>query len=132
MSADVIFSGLIGGVLGAVVIIGLYWHSRYSSTKRALVDRLTILLHDVWWNCSESDVFKTWDASLKEILVLHNAFMDFAPPIKKGRVRKAWEQYKGINQEIMKELEGQVFDSKMHPKGKQEFLHKIDSFIKAL
>ena len=134
MSADIIFSGLIGSILGVAVTIGLYWHSRYISTKRVLIDMLSILLHDVHWNCSEPDVFKTWDASLKEIWVLYNAFMDFAPPIKRGRVRRVWENYKGEDHDTVEKFanEGRIVDSKASPKNKDEFLHKIGSFIKAL
>ncbi|MFH0771291.1 MAG: hypothetical protein V1933_01570 [Candidatus Omnitrophota bacterium] len=131
---DMIFSGFIGSVIGVIATIGLYWHSRYISTKRAIVDRLSILQHDVYWNYSESDVFKTWDASLKEIWVLYNAFMDFAPPIKKGKACRAWKNYKGEDQKTIKELanEGWIVDNKKPPKNKNEFLYKIYSFIKAL
>lgn len=134
MSIDIIFSGFIGSVIGVVVTIGLYWHSRYISTKRSLVDRLSILLHDVHWNCSDPDVHKTWDTSLKDIWVLYNAFMDFAPPIKRGRVRNVWENYKGGGHDTAKKLanDGIIVDSKASPKDKNEFLHKISSFIKVL
>jgi hypothetical protein len=126
-----LFSGLVGALFGIVVTLVLYWHSRYTSAKRALSDRLTILRHDVWWNCTDSEVFKTWDASLKEIWLLYNALFDFAL-WKRRRIRNAWERYKGVNREVMEKLQGEVFDSKMAPKNKQEFLHIISSFIDAL
>lgn len=127
-----LFSGLIGTFIGIIVTVMVYWHSRYTSAKRALCDRLTILRHDVWWNCTDSEVFKTWDASLKGIWLLYNALFDFAPFWKRRRIRNAWEKYKGVNHEVMEKLQGQVFDSKMSPKSKQEFLHSISSFIDAL
>lgn len=91
MSIYIIFSGLIGSVIGVIVTIGLYWYNRYISTRRALVDRLTILLHDVHWNCDKSDIFKTWDASLKDIWVLYNAFMDFATYQKRQNTQSMGE-----------------------------------------
>jgi hypothetical protein len=129
MNIYIIFSGLIGSVIGVIGSIGLYWHSRYISTRRALVDRLSILLHDVYWNCSGPDVRKTWDANLKETWVLYNAFMDFAPPIKRGRVRKSWEKYKGEDHDNVKKLakQGIIVDSMAPPKSKDEFLQRIDA-----
>jgi hypothetical protein len=60
--------------------------------------------------------------------------MVFAPPTKRGRVRKAWEKYKGENHDMVKKLsnEGIIVDSKAPPKNKMEFLQNIASFIDAL
>ena len=103
-----LFSGLIGALIGIVVTVMLYWHSRYTSTKRALSDRLTILRHDVWWNRTDSEVFKMWDASLKEIWLLYNALFDFAPFWKRRRIRtprsKSPSRYKARRERIRKPL----------------------------
>jgi hypothetical protein len=79
-------------------------------------------------------VFVRWNETLKEIWALYNAFMDFAPPIKRGRVRKAWKNYKGEDRNVAEKLadQGIIVDSKLPPKNKEEFLHKIASFIKAV
>ncbi len=127
-----LFSGLIGTIIGIVATFILYWHSRYTCAKRALADRLAILQHDVWWNCTDSEVFKMWDTTLKEIWGLYNALFSFAPFWKRRRIRIAWEKYKGVNREVMEKLHRVVFDSKMSPKNKQEFLHSISSFLDAL
>jgi len=132
MNIYAIFSGLIGAILGAAIAVGLYWHGRYISAKRALADRLIILRHDVWWNCNDSEIFKVWDASLKEIWLLYNALSDFTPFWKRKKITKAWDVYKGINHKIMEELRYQVFDSKLPPKNKQEFLQKINPIIEVL
>jgi hypothetical protein len=124
-----------GGVLvGAIVTIALYWHSRYSSAKQALYNRLSLILYDVQWNCesSQNAIFKMWDPSLKELLPLYNDVMLFAPPFKRDKIRKAWQEYKGENQAIMKGLANEITDSKMFPKSKQEFKLKIDTLLQAL
>jgi len=127
-------TGLILSCIGVIVTICLYWHSRYISTKRPLVNRLSTLLYDVHYNCSEPDVYKTWDESLKEIWVLYNAYRDFASPFKRGRLRKAWENYKGENPDRLKNLanDGIIVDIKTPPKNKDDFLHKIKLFTKIL
>ena len=130
-----LLSGFIGVAFGVATTIFLYWFNRYTTARHALIDRLLLLKHDVHWDCNPSDVFKTWDASLKEVWLLYNAFIPIAPPIlRRGRVRKAWRDYKGEDHDTMKKLanEGIIVDSKAAPKNKEEFLHKIDSFLKAL
>jgi hypothetical protein len=132
-----LFSGFIGVVFGVATTVFLYWFNRYTIARHDLINYLSLLLHDVHWDCnpSPSDVFKTWDASLKEVWLLYNAFIPIAPPIlRRGRVRKAWRDYKGEDHDTMKKLanEGIIVDNKTAPKNKDEFLHKIDSFLKAL
>ena len=127
------FSGLVGALLGILCTLLLYWHGRYSSTRRVLADRLIILRHDVWWNCKDNvdDVFKTWDASLKELWILFNAHYEFALFWKRRSVCKAWEKYKGSDLEIQKNLPD-VADTKMNPKSKPEFIQNINTFLEAL
>jgi len=132
MESSNLLSGIIGAIIGVAATIVLYWHSRYISTKRALVDRLITLRYDVWYNCTDADIFKQWDTTLKEIWLLYNALFDFAPFWKRKSIAKAWDTYKGIDHKIMEKLRDQVFDSKLPPKNKQEFLHKITSLIEVL
>jgi len=47
-------------------------------------------------------------------------------------VTKAWGAYKGIDHKIMETFKGQVFDSKLPPKNKKEFLHKITILLETL
>ena len=126
-----LLSGLIGSLLGVAATLVLYLASRRSSTKRALADRLIILRYDVWWDCTDADVFKIWDASLKELWILFNAYYEFAPLWRRRRVRKAWEKYKGVNHYILDHLPN-VPDTKMFPKSKEEFIQNITFFLKAL
>ena len=134
MESSNLLSGIIGALIGVTATIVLYWHSRYISAKRALADKLIILRHDVWWNCNDSEIFKTWDASLKEIWLLYNAVFDFAPFWKKKHIQNGWEKYKGEDHKIMEKSLGdvQVFDTKRSPKNKQEFLQNITSMIASL
>ncbi len=127
-------TGLILFFISVIVTIVLYWHRRYISTKRALVNRLSTLQHDVHHDCSEPDVYKTWDESLKEIWVLYNVYSDFASPFKRGRLRKAWENYKGEDPDRLKKLanDGTIVDIKTPPKNKNDFLHKIKSLREIL
>jgi len=126
-----LLSGLIGSLIGVLVTLIIYWDSRRTSTKRSLEDRLLILRHDVWFTCTAADVFKTWDASLHELWILFNAYYDFAPFWRRGRVRQAWDKYKGTNNYVLKHLPN-VPDSKMSPKSKDEFIQNITSFLNAL
>jgi len=137
MNIDIgqLLSGFVGVVFGIAATIFLYWFNRYTTARHALIDRLLFLRHDVHWTCAPADVFKTWNASLKEIWLLYNAFIPIALPIlRRGRVRQAWRDYKGEDHDTMKKLanEGIIVDNKAAPKNKVEFLHKIDSFLKAL
>jgi len=132
LSYSNLLSGFFGAIIGGFVTIFLYWHNRYTSAKRALINRLTILRHDVWWNCKDSDIFKKWDESLEEIWVLYNSLMDVFPLWRRRKLQRAWEEYKGINKEVMKKLEGEVFDSKMAPKSKNDFLQKISNILSLL
>jgi len=129
-----LFSGIIGALIGVAITVILYWHSRYISTKRALIDRLSILKHDVFWNCYDQDIFRTWDVSLKEIWLLYNAVFDFVPFWKRTSMQNAWGNYKGEDCDTVKKLSNQgiIVDSKMAPKNKDEFLHRINSFLQAL
>jgi len=126
-----LYSGLIGSLIGVTITLILYLDSRRTSTKRALADRLLILRYDVWFDCSETDVFKTWDASLKELWVLFNAYYDYVPFWKRCRVRKAWEKYKGVNHYILTNLPS-VPETKMFPKSKDEFIQNITAFLQSL
>ncbi len=125
------FSGVVGALFGVLATLCMYLHSRYSATRRALSDRLIILRYDIWWNCTDADVFKAWDASLKELWVLFNAYYDFTPFWRRRRVREAWEKYKGVNHYIMDNLP-EVPDTKMFPKSKEDFIQNITFFLKAL
>jgi|LQYC01.1.fsa_nt_gi hypothetical protein len=127
------FSGLFGAVLGILCTFLLYWHDRYSNTRRALADKLIILRYDVWWECEDkvNKVLEAWNASLKELWLLFNAYYEFAPPWKRRCVGKAWEKYKGIDLEIQKNLP-EVPDTKMNPKSKTEFIQRINTFLEAL
>jgi hypothetical protein len=130
-----LFSGLIGVAFGVAATVFLYWFNRYTIARHELINCLSLLLHDVHWNCDSSDVFETWDASLKKVWLLYNAFISVSPPIlRRGRVRKAWRDYKGEDHDRMKKLakEGRIVDDKAAPKDKEEFLRKINSFLRAL
>jgi hypothetical protein len=126
-----LLSGLIGSLLGVTVTLVIYLESRRASTKRAIEDRLLILRHDVWFTCADADVFKAWDASLKELWILFNAYYDYAPFWRRPRVRRAWEKYKGVNHYILDNLPN-VPETKMFPKSKEEFIQNITSFLHAL
>ncbi len=126
-----LLSGLIGSLIGVLVTLIIYWDSRRTATKRAIKDRLLILSDHVWFTCTDSDVFKTWDASLNELWILFNAYYDYAPFWRRRRIRKAWEKYKGVNNYVLKHLPN-VPDSKMFPKSKDEFIQNITSFLKSL
>lgn len=134
MSIEIICSGLVGSIIGVIITITLYWHSRYIVTRRALVDRLIILRHDVFWDCSDGDVFKQWNSTLKEIWLLYNAFMDFVPPLQRKRICKAWKEYKGEDTDTINELYSQeiIVDNKKPPKSKKDFLRHVNFFIKTL
>jgi len=132
MEPSNLLSGLIGTIFGVVFSGCLYWHNRYTSAKRRLADRLMFLRYDVWYTCDDRGVFKAWDDTLKEIWTFYNAFYDVAPCRKRKKVKKAWEAYKGADRKIMESLKDRVFDSKLPPKNKEEFLHKITSFIEAV
>lgn len=134
MSYSNLLSGFFGAIIGGFVTIFLYWHNRYTSAKRTLINRLTILRHDVWWDCTDSasDIFKKWDESLEEIWILYNSLMDVFPLWRRRSLQRAWEEYKGINKEVMEKLEGEVFDSKMAPKSKNDFLQKISNMLRLL
>ncbi|MBI3379074.1 MAG: hypothetical protein HY035_11855 [Nitrospirae bacterium] len=125
------FSGLVGTLFGVIATLAIYLHSRYTASRRALADRLIILRYDVWWNCTDTDVFKTWDASLKDIWILYNAYYDVAPLWRRRSIKKAWDKYKGVNHYILDHLPN-VPDVKMFPKSKEEFIQNITSFLKAL
>jgi hypothetical protein len=127
-----LFSGLIGALAGVISTLCLYWYNRYSSAKRNFSDKLIFLKHDVWYNCDDTKVFEVWNESLKDIWILYNAFVDVAPPRKRKKVTKAWGVYKGIDHKIMETFKGQVFDSKLPPKNREEFLHKITILLETL
>lgn len=126
-----LFSGLIGSLIGVAVTCIIYLDSRRTSAKRALKDRLFILRYDVWFTCTEADVYKTWDTSLKELWILFNAYYDYVPFWRRYRVRKAWEKYKGVNHFILDNLPN-VPETKMFPKSKEEFIQNITSFLNVI
>src|SRR4030042_1103475 len=119
-----IFSGIVGALFGSGITVFLYWHSRYSSAKNILYNRISILRYEVHWNCKDSDVFKFWNPSLLELMPMYNDIVRVSCPIQRRRIRNAWQEYKGEknnNNEIIS-----------CPKNKEEFIHKIDSFLKVL
>jgi hypothetical protein len=126
--------GVIAPLLGVFVAIALYWHKRYSVPRQAFYNRLSVLLNHVQWECGNAtnDIFKVWHPTITEFLPLYNDVMQFALPFKRRGIRKAWQEYKGEDQRIMKGFAHEIPDSKMFPKSKQEFKHKIDSLLKAL
>jgi hypothetical protein len=124
--------GFIGVLVGAIVTIGVYWHSRYSSAKQSFYNRLSVLFQDVYYECAQGDIYKIWNPTIKEFLPLYNDVMRFALPWQRRGIREAWQKYKGENQDVMVGLAHELPDSKMFPMDKQEFKQRITSLLTAL
>src|SRR5262245_31364519 len=124
---DNLLSGFIGAVLGVVASSILYWYDRYVAAKLTLSDRLYILFQNVYWGDPNLDVYKTWDASIRELWNPYNTALYFTLRFKREDLRKAWQNYKGEKTEVMEELEreGMIVDNKNAPRNREEFVGRI-------
>lgn len=134
MDVSNLLSGLIGALVGILSTFVLYWHDRYVTAKLVLTDRLYILFQDVFWSGSNLDIYKTWDASIRDLWNPYSTVLYFTPWFRRRSLRKAWENYKGEKREVMEqlELEGMIVDNKNAPKNGEEFVRRIHDFLAAL
>jgi hypothetical protein len=132
MNSCIIFSGILGALIGSLVTIILYLHSRHNSTKRALFDRLEFIRYDVYHG--KSTATDAWENTLIDIWQLYNAFYDFAWPWQRCSVKKAWCEYKVINKDAEEKAQAQgiTYISKTAPFDTDNLFYRIDTFLKVL
>lgn len=115
---------IMGVIIGAYLSFAINRRNQYKTFVRKLLDRLMLLRHDLQGGTNfilshiHGTTPETWDESFKDIWILYNSVVDWAPFYRKYKIRKAWNQYKGnITSEDL------LFMAE--PQNKEEFIHRI-------
>jgi hypothetical protein len=92
---------IFGVIIGACLSFAINRRNQYTVSRRKLLDRLLLLKHDLQGGTNfifshiHGTTPETWNESFKDILILYNNVVDWAPFYRKCKLRKAWNQYKG-------------------------------------
>lgn len=127
-----IISGLLGTLLVILVTLILFWYSHHIRSKSTLINRLEFIRQDVYND--KVKAAEIWETSLPEIEQLYKSHYLFAVPWQCCRIKRAWEQYRGIKKEAEKKAKAQgiTYISKTPLYDTDDLFHRINTFLKVL